>query len=113
MYQRVEWPDFLQAFRRMDRQDQFTYHGLHALFEHLEEVESWDADKPAGNELDVVALCCEWAQYDDAWQAAAEYGAGFESTGDAEDDAQAALDWLMDYTTVLECGDGSIMLQQF
>lgn len=113
MYQKVSFHDFVQAFRAMGRGEQFNHDGLRALFDYLEEVESWDADKPVGNELDVVALCCEWVQYDDAWQAAAEYDAGFESTGDTEDDAQAALDWLRDQTTVLECDDGSIMLQQF
>ncbi len=57
----VNFYDFIDAFKNMGREDSFTYHGLRALFEMLEDYE--DA---AGTEieLDVVGLCCSYTEYD-------------------------------------------------
>ena len=46
---------FVQAFRAMDRGEQFSYNGLDALYNHLEDM---DEDY----ELDVIELCCEWSE---------------------------------------------------
>ena len=49
--------DFADAFKRCNRQDQFSYEGLEVLFDYLEEY-SESTGEPV--ELDVVALCCEY-----------------------------------------------------
>ena len=49
--------DFIDAFRRYNRQDQFSYEGLEILFDYLDNL-SDDIGEPI--ELDVVALCCEY-----------------------------------------------------
>jgi hypothetical protein len=49
---------FIDAFRNMGREKQFSYAALCALFEWLEENdENYD--------LDVIALCCEFTEYAD------------------------------------------------
>jgi len=55
MIQTINLSQFRDAFRSMGRQDQFSYEGLGALFDFLEEVVP-DFD------LDVIALCCEYSE---------------------------------------------------
>ena len=50
---------FADAFKRYNRQDQFSPKGLEVLFDHLEEY-SASAGEPV--ELDVVVLCCEYCE---------------------------------------------------
>jgi len=67
IYQTVtEW-DFVRAFQDMGRGAQFSREGLRALFEHLD-------DTGEDVELDVIALCCEWTEYDSIDTAAEAYG---------------------------------------
>ena len=47
--------DFVNAFERYNRMDNFSREGLEVLFDYLEEVSGDD-----NLELDVVALCCEY-----------------------------------------------------
>jgi hypothetical protein len=58
MKQTVNTHTFREAFNRMGRGDQFTYAGLEVLFNYLEENE----DERNEIELDVVALCCDFAE---------------------------------------------------
>ena len=60
MFQRVNFSDFRQAFHNHDRGNQFSYEGLKALFDYLEEQER---DTGEEMELDVIALCCEYSEY--------------------------------------------------
>lgn len=53
----VNFSAFAQAFRDMNRSDNFSREGLKALFDFLEEME---ADTGEEYELDVIALCCEY-----------------------------------------------------
>ena len=50
--------EFRRAFTDYDRADQFSYEGLGALFDWLE-------DTGAPYELDVIGLCCEFTEYSD------------------------------------------------
>ncbi len=59
MYTTVSFDDFANAFERKGRGDQFSPAGLRALFDHLEQEE--DAMN-LSIELDVIALCCEYAE---------------------------------------------------
>lgn len=59
MYVTVSFSDFANAFERKGRGDQFSRAGLRALFDYLEQSEE-DLDMPL--ELDVIALCCEYAE---------------------------------------------------
>ena len=52
---------FLDAFYKMGREDQFSYKGLLALFDWFEELEDQGNEQM---ELDVIAICCEYSEYD-------------------------------------------------
>tara|TARA_R110000868_G_scaffold207972_1_gene457098 strand:+ start:1009 stop:1299 length:291 start_codon:yes stop_codon:yes gene_type:complete len=96
MIQSVNFYTFHDTFKAI-RPDNFNYSGLRALFEYLEQYED---DIGESIELDVIALCGEYSQYDSAEEAMKDY-----SLEDGED--------LSEHTTVIECDDGSIIIQDF
>ena len=100
MKQTINFHDFVDAFNRMGRSEQFSYSALKALFEYLEDT--FDGDY----ELDVIALCCEWAEYCDVVDINMDYGQDFE-------DINEAKEWLEDYTVVLEAGSDTLVIQAF
>lgn len=59
MKQTVYFETFRTAFHQMDRGEQFSPDGLFALFEYLEQYED---DCGIQLELDVIALCCDFAE---------------------------------------------------
>lgn len=61
MYQKMNFYDFERAFREAGRASQFTYNGLSALFDHLEEVEEQIGEPIV---IDVISLCCDYSEYD-------------------------------------------------
>ncbi len=60
MYQTINLFQFRQAFKAMDRSDQFSYEGLEILFNYLTDLE--DQDSSNNFELDVIAFCCDYAE---------------------------------------------------
>ena len=58
---------FVDAFRRMDRENNFSRPALFALFDYLEEYEQETGEEI---ELYVIALCCEFTEYENAITAA-------------------------------------------
>jgi hypothetical protein len=59
MIQTISIYDFRVAFKRYGRSDQFSHEGLKLIFDYIEEYEQSAGEQV---ELDVVALCCEWAE---------------------------------------------------
>ena len=99
IYKSIDIYDFRRAFTDYDRNDQFSYEGLGALFEWLDEL-SADTDTPY--ELDVIGLCCEFTEYSDFSEIYDNY-----SNTNIEN-----IEDLRDYTTVIEF-DGGIIIQDF
>ena len=60
MIQNVYEDDFHAAFKAV-RPENFTFFGRRALFEHFEQIEQ-DIGEPIT--LDVIAICCDYTQYD-------------------------------------------------
>ena len=62
MKQSINFYDFQKAFQEL-RPNSFTYDGLRALFEYLEDLED-----SIGVEMDfdVIALCCDFMEYESA-----------------------------------------------
>ncbi len=58
MKQTVAYNDFVMAFHSHGRYDQFGGAGLRVLFDYLDGYEN---DTGEEIELDVIALCCEYA----------------------------------------------------
>lgn len=55
IYQKITLHAFRDAFDRMGRGSQFTFDGLEVIFDYLA---SFDDDV----ELDVIAICCDFAE---------------------------------------------------
>jgi hypothetical protein len=60
MKQTINFYDFQKAFQDL-RPNNFTYEGLRALFEYLEELEESTGDEI---EFDIIALCCDFTEYE-------------------------------------------------
>lgn len=94
MYKTITFTDFVQAFRDVGREDQFSYDALKALFEYYDEENI---------ELDVIAICCEWAEYTaDELQEQFGYLGDFDTIDDL-------LDELDSQTFVLRLSDGYLV----
>ena len=91
--------DFSKAFHNMGRGEQFSSCGLSALFEYFEEIESHQM-QPI--ELDVIAICCEYSEYDSLAEFQNDYGSEYESIDDIERE-----------TEVIRIDDDSFIIQQF
>ena len=91
--------DFIDAFKKMGREDNFSYNGLVALYEYLEMLED---DLGQEIELDVIALCCEYTEYDNLEEFQADYGEDYETIED-----------IQNATTVIMIDDDSFIIQQF
>ena len=61
MKQSINFDDFEKAFVDCGRGNQFTHEGLQTLFDMLEEYEE---DTGEELELDVIALCCDFSEYE-------------------------------------------------
>ena len=87
----VSFTDFCDAFRSMNRNENFSYEGKRALFDYLEHYE---ADWGVELELDVIALCCEYNE--DHWQDIA-YNYGIDLSEFDEDDDKSKMDCVREY----------------
>ena len=109
MKQTIDMHGFRRAFEDRGRADQFSWEALEALFDYYTELETLDGEEL---ELDVIAICCEWSEYDSAIEAYAAlclpYG------GECSMDEEEALDYLCDRTTVLGMhGRSGVIVQAF
>jgi hypothetical protein len=84
---------FQDAFNSI-RPDNFNYAGLNALYDYLEQIGD---DIGQDIELDVIAICCDFCQYDSIEEASSVY--------DVRN--------IHDHTTVIDCNDGSVIIQTF
>ena len=116
MKQTVSFNTFDQAFCEL-RPDNFTHQGLQALFEYLEEFEASTGEEL---EFDVIALCCEFSEYESATEAACEYfdfeGMSYGEDGEEletpEEVEQKAREFLQSQTAFIEF-DGGVIIQDF
>tara|TARA_R100000781_G_scaffold73638_1_gene45955 strand:- start:179 stop:478 length:300 start_codon:yes stop_codon:yes gene_type:complete len=79
----LNFDGFERAFQRYGRGEQFSYEGLQALFEWLEDIES---DMGEDIELDVIGLCCEYTEYDNLQIFQDENGKEYECIEDIENE---------------------------
>lgn len=91
----ISFTDFRDAFRTMDRLDNFSYDGARVLFDYLEEYEDSTGQEI---EMDVIALCCDYSE-DSPEDIAQNYGIEPEDDEELED---AVINYLNENTSV--CG---------
>lgn len=89
MFTEVTAYDFQYAFNKL-RANSFTPVALRALYDYLCEYEDSTGERL---ELDVIAICCDWSEYDDLQDVQADWS-------DIE-----SLEDLNDRTTVIQVPD--------
>ena len=106
----VNQSEFIEAFRRYDRYDQFGYDALCSLFDYMEQLES-DAGEEI--ELDVIAICCEYS-VDSVEDIASSHDIDIEDM-DEDEARDAVLEYLNDNTTVIDgdCNDQILYCSAF
>lgn len=110
MKRTVNFYDFHRAFIDMRRKDQFSTEGLKLLFEHLEQYED---ETGTELELDVIALCCEYAE-EPIKDVAESYSIDISDCEDDDEIAEVVYDYLNEHSMV--CGvtsDWTIVYLQF
>ena len=98
MKQTVNMYDFERAFKNFDR-DNFSYEGLKALFEYLEEYEDSTGEEV---ELDVIGLCCEYMEYD-----------SLKEYNDDYDTKYSQIEQVGDDTQLIQIDDNRFIIQQY
>lgn len=100
MKQSINEYGFRDAFENMGRGEQFSYAGLKALYNYIE-----DFDEQCGmeTELDVIALCCEYTEYEDLQ----------EFWNDYDKDDFPDIESITYMTTVIEINSDSFIIQSF
>ena len=93
--QTVTESDFRDAFQAI-RPDNFTYEGLGALYEYLEELSE---DTGEDIELDVIAICCDFTEYSEN-----EAREEFDIDVDVED-------WQEEVPDAIASGDDFVIVQ--
>ena len=98
MIQTINEYQFADAFNKI-RPDNFTYKGLKALYEYLEDYEDSTGEQI---ELDVIGLCCDYAEYESLKDFQEDYSEDYESIEEIE---QA--------TTVIMIDDDAFIIEAF
>ena len=96
MFIKVNFDTFKREFRNSDRASQFPER-LEALFDYLTEMEDDDNDV----ELDVIALCCEYTEYETIFELLHQYPDLRELDFDDKFDFEKTLEKLQNHTTVI------------
>ena len=100
---------------KLDFNASWSYAGAFAIAEWFEEIE-----ESTGEEInfDVVAIRCDFSEYESALEAVADYHGGIAKWDDYDKDLDEAdledtcLDYLHENTTVIEF-DGGVIVQAF
>ena len=96
MKQTISKSDFRDAFRKCGRGEQFSYDALGVIFDYLEELEE-DCDNES--ELDPIAVCCEFCEYENIEEFQADYSDDYKTIEDISNE-----------TIVLEVDNGGFII---
>ena len=105
MKQTIGLSQFTDAFTAI-RPSNFSPEGLQQLFDYFE---SYEDDTGEQIELDVIAICCEYAE-NTPKDIAKYYNIELEDDGN---ELLNVMDYLADHTSVIGHTDNSIIYQQF
>ena len=100
IYKKLTVDEFINEFGNSGQYaNNFSREGLKALYGYLSELENL--------ELDVIAICCEYAEYESFDELIADYSINGTST------IYSTLESIENMTTVLETDSGGYVIQQF
>lgn len=95
--------EFRNEFKQAGRENQFTPYALSELYDYIEDYEE---DTGAQIELDVIALCCEYVEYENFEELQEDYN-------DIPEDFEEARDYLEDRTQVICFEEDCILIQNY
>lgn len=101
MKQTVNFSQFCDAFDI--RKENFTYAGKKALFEYLEQYEE---DTGEEIELDIIALCCEYTEYENIEAFREDYSKGVQ-------EEYLTIEDIEDKTQVIKINDDKFIIKSF
>ena len=90
MKQTIDIYRFREAFQQMGRGKQFSYEAIGMIYEHYDEFPEM--------ELDIIAICCEWSEYD--WNELVNCYDHLSTMTKSE-----GLEWMQDNTVIFEVKD--------
>jgi len=95
LYQTITETDFINSFQSL-RPDNFSREGLEALYNHF-----WDLSEDQNIELDVIAICCEYSEYENFKEIKKDYP-------QVEDH-----EYLSELTPIIRAKNGNWIIQNF
>ena len=99
----VNKSSFIDAFTHSGRANQFSRQALELIFEYIEQLEQ---DTEEETELDVIGICCDYAE-SSASQLVHDYSIDFEG-----DESDAVREYLHNYTILVgETPTGFVYIQ--
>ena len=96
LYQEINQADFISAFKSI-RPENFSYEGLKSLYGYFEEL-----SEDQNIELDVIAICCDFTEYDSLAEFNRDYGKNFED-----------IEEIFDHTQVIMIDNEKFIIQNF
>jgi hypothetical protein len=108
MKQTIDLSQFTDAFMSI-RPNNFTHEGLVALFDWIEQQES---ETGTEQELDVIALCCDFTESTYA-EIVKDYDLSDEEFSIPDEMPQAVIDYLNNETVVIGYTDETIIYLNF
>lgn len=103
---------FVQAFKDMGRDNQFTQDGLKALYEYLIEFEEETGKEM---ELDVIGICCDFAEYENLKEYLCDYDTNIDRKDfdNSEDYEEAVKEGIQEHTTFIDIDNESFIIAQY
>ena len=106
----VNFSQFCDAFRKADRNENFSYDGKRALFDYLD---NYEEECGVEVELDVIAFCCEYSE-DDVDTIINNYRIDVADAEDEEEKVEIVEEYLNEHTLNLgQLPNGSFVYVQF
>jgi len=100
MKEEITFSVFCDRFREYNRNDNFTYEGKRALFDYLE---GYEEDTGKEVELDIIALCCEYSEYQDLNEFWENY----------DKETYPDFEAIEQHTTLIKINDDAFIIQNF
>lgn len=104
MYEQVTFYRFRDQFSII-RPENFSYKGLTALYDYLIE---WEEDSGEQIELDVIALCCDFQEFQDIKEIFDYYGIDEDSMTDEQ-----LEEYVCDHAPIVSWEKGCYLFGQF
>jgi len=100
---------FRDEFHNAGRGEQFSYAALGWLFDYFEEYAEGCGVEV---DLDVIAICCDFAEstFDEV---AEDYSIDLSECSDDDEKREAVLEFLSEHTSIVGSDDETVVYQQF